>query len=107
MSERSAKRLLRVLESERSALLSGDLARLEEITARKEAILAKGISPAAALAETLGRVGAENHRLLKAAARGIESALSRIAETSAPLRTYDATGSAQGTPSSGRLERRR
>jgi flagellar biosynthesis/type III secretory pathway chaperone len=100
-----AAQLLRLLDTERAALLAGDLGALPRFVADKEALIAtlEGAAPYPATLDRLRHAAASNQILLDAALRGMRAARERIeiARGGGPsLNTYDASGKAEtrGTP---------
>lgn len=103
----------RLLEQEREALVSGDLARLPALIADKERLLAaleRGAPPGAAALERLRARATANQVLLDAALRGVRAARARLetARSGGPaLSTYDARGKAEShAPARPNVERR-
>lgn len=103
--------LLACLETERAALLAGDLAALGPLGERKLALIEEldVATPAAPLPRIAAEI-AHNQRLLAAAIRGGRAALDRIAavrDARDSLRTYDSAGQkADLGPGHARLERK-
>ncbi len=94
--------LARLLELERAALMSGDLAQLPSFIAGKERLLIAierdATRPDAAALERLKERASANQALLDAALRGVRAAKSRLetARSGGPaLATYDARGKAE------------
>ncbi|MDH3264318.1 MAG: flagellar biosynthesis protein FlgN [Paracoccaceae bacterium] len=106
--------LARLLEQERAALLSGDLAQLPALVAGKERLLlALEEATARPDADALDRLKARataNQALLDAALRGVRAARARLetARAGGPaLSTYDARGKAEShAPERPSIERR-
>ena len=107
-------RLDRVLEAQRSALLSGDLAALSGLVSDIEKALAlvRGDAGDPARADRIARIAriaAENASLVRAAQTGLTRArhLIRRDDPDAELTTYAASGTRDAmTPGRPRLERR-
>jgi hypothetical protein len=89
-----------LLEDERAALLSGDLAALPGVAERKE-VLARALEQVRPTAEALRTIQAKTERnadLLAAAAKGLRSVTRRVAEirsANGPLKTYGQDGTQQ------------
>jgi flagellar biosynthesis/type III secretory pathway chaperone len=89
----------RLLDEERAALLSGNLAALPTIVVRKEA-LSSGLAIAAPspAARRLRRKAERNAELLAAAGKAIRGVIRRMAEirsANGPLKTYGCDGTQQ------------
>lgn len=101
-----------LLARERDALLAGEFGGLEAFGARKESLFrrldARRGTPARLAA--LKAQSERNGELLTAAARGLKTAMRRVAEIRSahgPLKTYSPNGEAQThSGGAGRLERR-
>lgn len=106
--------LERLLEQERAALLSGDLAQLPKFIAGKERLLLlleqAAARPDAAALDRLRARAMANQLLLDAALRGVRAARARLetARSGGPaLSTYDARGKAEShAPARPGVERR-
>ena len=100
MSDVTIEEIDALLEDERTALLSGDLAALGGIAERKEALvaaLAKSRPEGEAL-RALRRKAERNAELLEAATKGLRSVTRRVAEirrANGPLKTYGRDGTQQ------------
>jgi hypothetical protein len=112
MSDARIEEIEALLDDERTALLSGDLAALGDIAARKEA-LAAGLSATPLDGDTLKalrRKAERNAELIEAAMKGVRSVTRRVAEirrANGPLKTYGQDGSQQTLgPGNGSFERR-
>lgn len=96
-AEPAATALARLLEEERSAILSGRFADLEPLGLRKRDLLS-ALADSDEPAPTLARLGArvaQNQRLLAAAIAGLRDGarrLSAIREAAAGFRSYDRDG---------------
>lgn len=88
-----------LLEQEAAALRQADFAALEGLATRKEALLARGLNPAATAPDLrrLQQLTRRNAALLDAARRGLEAAMHGIeaARHAGTLVTYDGTGQRQ------------
>lgn len=89
------KKMIRLLQSEREILMSGDLEALPQLSKEKEALIPnmRDLDPHARL--RLKSAADQNHALLGAAMRGLRGAIRRINAingASAPLQTYGANG---------------
>lgn len=100
MSDVAIEKIEELLEDERTALLSGDLAALDGIAQRKEALLEDlaWARPASDALKSLRRKAERNAELLEAATKGLRAAMRRVAEirrANGPLRTYGQDGAEQ------------
>ncbi|MFN6925705.1 MAG: hypothetical protein ACK4P8_08650 [Tabrizicola sp.] len=98
-----------LLDQARDALVSGDLAALEEIALATDRLVATLAVPDRSSLDRLRRKAERNSRLLQAAASGVRSALGRLSEITAgpTLTTYDAQGRKAAVASAPTLALRR
>jgi len=103
-----------ILDRERSALMAGDLGKMEELLAKKEKAISKLNSVTELERESLAQVQSKvsrNQQLLDSAMDGIRSVAARMAELRRIRRgldVYDQTGQRNryGTRGASRLEKR-
>lgn len=100
MSDVAIEKIDDLLEDERTALLSGDLAALQGIAERKEALLQElaHARPGGDALKALRRKAERNAELLEAATKGLRSVMRRVAEirrANGPLKTYGQDGAQQ------------
>ena len=100
MADTMIEQIDALLEDERTALLSGELAALEGIAERKEALAGElaQTRPHGGDLAALRRKAERNAELLQAATKGLRSVMRRVSEirsANGPLKTYGQDGFAQ------------
>ncbi|MFB2532008.1 hypothetical protein ACEYYB_12000 [Paracoccus sp. p4-l81] len=78
-----AQAMMAVLQDERAALLSGDLARLTEVAARSQALVGSLVTVEAADLAVLAQEARHNRQLIEAAQAGIRAGQRRLRDISA------------------------